>query len=160
MISPSIGNPNADQQCYANTKIGMRHADEVIEDIRKLRRVRISAADLVRALTELRQIRERIIEARRPDLGLPSGKVIYLCVERWRQRGNTGWDAYRQLPSMSAIFQLALATHPVLRAAVRDKISTVIRELDITIFELERRASAPSLINRITDRCGIRSIMP
>jgi hypothetical protein len=151
-ISHIVESTHAPLQPAESPTVDLQCADCVIASIQTLRAIQIPVPRTTAILSELKQIRELLCLARENRSPQRSGKIIYLSVERWLKTGQPGSFDFSNTTPASAIFWEALATHPILRAAARDKIAAVIRELDLAIFELERRTATPSLLARFRQR--------
>lgn len=138
LICPQTANDRDDVgQLYLNP----RSAEHTIDQLRNLRRRTFEKIEAQKAVAGLENIRSTLTAMRRHLPRDPSSKVVYLGVESWRRHGHPGVPL-RDMHDALVPFQDAFSSHPLIRGAVGDKLAAVIREIDLTIFDLCRRQRA------------------
>ncbi len=126
-------------------------AVETIQSLRFLRQRKLNDCERILAVTELQKIRSLLIESRKAKPSIDSGKIVYLSMERWRRTGYSYSDTPFASDDM-ALLREAFETHPALGPTQKDKVTEIIREVDLTMFELQRRSRPVSTILRAWKR--------
>lgn len=127
------------------------YAVETIQSLRILRQRKLSDYERSIVVAELQNIRNLLVKSRRTKPSIGSGKIVYLSVERWRRTGYSYGDTPFGSDDL-ALMREAFETHPALEPTQKDKVTEIIREVDVTVFELERRSRPMSTMLRIWKR--------
>jgi hypothetical protein len=121
-------------------------AVETIQSLKVFRRKKLNNCERILAITELRKVRSFLIKLKKTKSFIHSGNIIYLSIERWRRTGYVCSDT--RVASDDALLKEAFETHPAFAPTQVDKLTEIIREVDVTVFELERRSPPVSTILR------------